>query len=196
MLVARHTIQADRVPGGTNQRNHDTNVFVEWPANTSLPGGPEARGRMYQWWNLDSQVSPTLRTQAIHATTPANLDFATHSCNIADCVVNTRNSNEYLSMPYTGSSAVGVGQNPVFFLSEQDITQRLGQDTSASRITFRIALDGTVGAASWSWYWLRSAGAFNTTPVAQVDTNGAWNASGADGPNTTFAFRPAVWVRR
>ena len=193
MLVARHTIQHDRIEGGANdvlpaQRNHYENLFVHWPANTSLAGGPEARGRMYMWWNRADQVSPVLRVQAVHALIPANTSTAA-----ADRNDNAARNDAWLSTPYTGVSAVGLGQNPVFFLSEAELYLTLNQTVNTDRVVNRVAYDGTVGAASW--FWLRSAG-INTNVVASVTTPGNWNAGNAGNTTTEHAFRPAVWVRR
>ena len=193
MLVARHGIQADRIEGGANnvdpgQRNHDVNEFVPWPANTSLAGGPESRQRMYQWWNLDTQVSPVLRAQAVHTNLPSTI--------IGDGVwgTNTRHTDvAQLSSP-TGTPAVGVGQNPVFFLSEAELYLTLNQTAASDRIVNRVAYDGTVGAASW--FWMRTAG-HNTDHVAAVTMfSDSWNAVSADITGTFLAFRPAIWVRR
>ena len=193
MLVARYTIQNDRIEGGAihvapGQRNHDVNEFIAWPANTSLAGGPEARGRMYTWWNRADQVSPNLRAQAVHADIPASttpswpIDYRS-------------NLTTNLSSPRTGESAVGVGQNPVFFLTQAEITQRLGQIDDTYRITTRVAYDGTVGAAFGLRWSLRSAGQ-NTNSVAIVDPTGNWNTSSAANTDPGKAFRPAIWVRR
>ena len=187
MLVSRYTIQNDRLNDGiTNQRNHNTVNFIEWPSQVSGSAelGPESRGRMRNWWHNPTQVSPSLRLQARDAYIPANTDHT-----IWQPEVHTLNE-EWLSTPVQDSV---VPDNPVFFLSEAEVYQRLGQAERADRITNSITANGT--AEGIAHYWLRSIGA-DTDRVARVNNTGNWWYGWAHVTDTPMAFRPTIWVRR
>jgi len=188
LLVARHTIQNDRIDNDvtTANRNHSTNMFEQWPANTSLAGGPEARGRMLTWWERNDQVSDVLRDAAVDANIPTR--FVTIGISQAERGADILTTS--LSSPLVGSSSP---TNPIFFLNEAEVNVFLGQDDAqTSRVTYRIYADGTVGEASW--YWLRSAGAGATSSI--VNHSGNWDSTSANITNTAPAFRPALWIRR
>ena len=144
---------------------------------------------MRDWWHNPTQVSQSLRLQARDAYIPANTDYTiwnwgTQATNAA-----------WLSTPVQGSNT--VPDNPVFFLSEAEVYQRMGQTTAALRQTNSIAANGTVGDIST--YWLRSAAQI-ANHIAVVGTfanpNGHWNWASAHATNTGAAFRPTIWVRR
>ena len=98
--------------------------------------------------------------------------------------ISKRKNENWLSMPVQGSIAP---DNPILFLNEADVHQRMGQPEIADRITNGIDANGTVVGVSS--YWLRSIGHI-TNCVAIVFTNGHWNAARANAPDTVFAFRP------
>ena len=189
MLVARHTLQMTDSRwnnGVTNNRVHSSNNHIAWPATTAGTGGPEGRTRVNLWWNHNTQVSPELRAQAVHANIPANNnDFTLFGGSGA-------NQNARLSTP-TGELA-GTG-NPVFFLSDTEVYQRLGQTNNASRITHRVNHTTFASTGSATFYWLRSVGN-DVIRVARVNVDGNWRSHTAAGTPTYAAIRPAIWVRR
>ena len=146
--------------------------------------GPESRGRMRDWWHNPTQVSPSLRLQARDAYIPANTDITLFNTEAI------RTNPDLLSTPVQGST---VPDNPVFFLSEVEIHQRLGHTTAADRITIPIDANGNVGGVSN--YWFRSIAA-TTSRVAMVNHGGTWGWNPANITDPTRAFRPTIWVRR
>ena len=96
----------------------------------------------------------------------------------------------WLSTPVQGSV---VPDNPVFFLSEADIVQHMGQTTAANRRTNRIDANGNVGEPSS--YWMRTVGS-PTLSVARINNVGGWSWHSATTTGTDAAFRPTIWVRR
>ena len=189
MLVSRYTIQHDRIDNNTEiqQRNHNTNNFIEWPERVSGSAelGPESRRRMRDWWHNPTQVSPPLRLQARDAYIPANTDYTAFNPEVH------ATETEWLSTPVQGSE---VPDNPVFFLSEPEVQQRLNQPTPALRSgTNTITVDGN--ARDISGYWLRSVG-HNTSDTALVASNGGWWTGLATSSGPLTAFRPTIWVHR
>ena len=139
---------------------------------------------MRDWWHNPTQVSPSLRLQARDAYIPAN------TITVWDPGARAL-EERWLSTPVQGSTAP---DNPVFFLSEVEVVQRLGQTTDDLRSgTNRIAANGNAGNPSR--YWLRSIGLWSTG-VADVHNIGIWHATHANDTTTAAAFRPTIWVRR
>ena len=138
---------------------------------------------MRDWWHNPTQVSQSLKLQARDAYIPANTiavwNPGAHALN-----------EDWLSTPVQGSV---VPDNPVFFLSEADVYQRLGQTTNDLRLTNSIDADGNVGDSTH--YWLRSVG-LATSGVAHINHNGPWGWHYASNTFTTIAFRPTIWVHR
>ena len=85
-----------------------------------------------------------MRLQARDAYIPANTDITLFNTEVI-----TTNP-DLLSTPVQGSTAP---DNPVFFLSEPEVHQRLSQTEPAGRATNRIDANGDVAG---SQYWLRS----------------------------------------
>ena len=208
MLVARHTI--DMIELGINHSDvptiannnsvHSVHTHVTWPESTQTelpplagthPGyGPEARVRIHEWWNMNSQVSQELRNSAVDALIPrsdSTEDFASGE-------TTPRATNDaHLSSPIPGSLGA---QNPLFFLSEAEIYQWMGQTTNVSRVTRRINATFDV-SPRLSAYFLRSNGiTTGATPAsAAVSSTGAWGVNN-NHIQENHTFRPAVWVRR
>ena len=99
-------------------------------------------------------------------------------------------NEDWLSTPVQGSAAP---DNPVFFLSEADIYQHMGQTTDADRQTNLIQANGIL--VEPTHYWLRSVGG-NTNAVALVINNGTWGWGNANFSTADRAFRPTIWAHR
>lgn len=191
MLVARYAIQHNRIDNNVAManRNHSSNAFQPWPTTTANIGGPEARGRMQTWFNRNDQVSLALRNATVNANLPTrwNTVGTSSAARGEDTLITS------LSTPVTGSHN---SNNPVFFLNEAEINVRLGQNgagAQTSRVTNRLNVNGSIGAAAW--YWLRSAGPNATNPVSMIHADGSWWSLNPDNVTTAAAsFRPAIWI--
>jgi len=182
MLVARNVHNINAIaPAGAGNRNHSTNAFVAWPTTTAGTGGPESRTRIHTWFNQNTITSPALRARTVNANIPVLNNITT-----PDAATARNADTTALSTPIAGSMNTTT---PVFFLSQAEITVRMGQTTNASRITH---LHGTTTP---NWYWFRSAG-HTGIHVAMMAPSGEIGAGTASAIYMDVGFRPVIWVRR
>ena len=186
MLVARFTIQDDRIPGAGGFNN-----FVAWTNDGTTVGTSTnaLRTRLGNWWGLETEVSQMLRDSAVHASIP-HRDFLSSA--YTDSAVGAT-SLSFLSSPIQTTS---VAINPLFILSEAEVFINLGRINNAMRVVPSVSATGVISSGGTT-YQLRSRGNVNNPNlVPAVGADGGWSFSS---PFTTAltggaACLPAVWV--